>query len=269
MGDVEALAARARPRRLRPVRGEARALQARRPGAALGRGHRRLRAAAGRGRGRRGADARRRRRGRRGSRVAFRGARRPRRQPDRRSPSPPAATSARCTPPPAPPTARRRRSARARPPVFGPRRARMAAQARALGPAALEQALGLDHGGRARPALVAAAARAGAGRAAVRPHRDAETGLKGARRRRGLGAQDARRSGLRSWVRTGPGGGSAAPSASGTHREAAMAKKPERPRATDARIIEIDTRRVLSRGSAISPSSTSARTRSGSSSTTT
>ena len=32
---------------------------------------------------------------------------------------------------------------RARPPVFGPRRARMAAQARALGPAALEQALGL------------------------------------------------------------------------------------------------------------------------------
>ena len=33
--------------------------------------------------------------------------------------------------------------ARARPPVFGPRRARMAAQARALGPARLEAALGL------------------------------------------------------------------------------------------------------------------------------
>ena len=33
--------------------------------------------------------------------------------------------------------------ARARPPVFGPRRARMAAQARALGPDRLEQALGL------------------------------------------------------------------------------------------------------------------------------
>ena len=32
--------------------------------------------------------------------------------------------------------------ARARPPVFGPRRARMAAQARALGPAKLERALG-------------------------------------------------------------------------------------------------------------------------------
>ena len=33
--------------------------------------------------------------------------------------------------------------ARARPPVFGPRRARMAAQARALGPGRLEAALGL------------------------------------------------------------------------------------------------------------------------------
>ena len=33
--------------------------------------------------------------------------------------------------------------ARARPPVFGPRRARMAAQARALGPGRLEEALGL------------------------------------------------------------------------------------------------------------------------------
>ena len=89
-----------------------------------------LRAAGRRGRGRRAGGARRRRR----DRAA--GGRDPaaRRQPDgadhRRRP----ATSGRCTRRRWRPRASRPALARARPPVFGPKRARMAAQARAFGP---------------------------------------------------------------------------------------------------------------------------------------
>ena len=143
MAEIEALAQRARPRRLRAVPRQARALQARRPGAALAPPT--------------SPPAPRRPprpRSTRWSRspptatpprlaAALSGARRPLGQPDRRSPSPPAATSAPCTPPPAPADGADAALARARPPVFGPRRARMAAQARALGAAELEKALAL------------------------------------------------------------------------------------------------------------------------------
>ena len=91
--------------------------------------------------------------------TALQRRRRPLGQPDRRSPSPPAATSAPCTPRPAPRDGADAALARARPPVFGPRRARMAAQARALGARRAREGPRPHHRGRARAPLAAPAAR--------------------------------------------------------------------------------------------------------------
>ena len=168
--------ARARPRRLRAVPGEARALQARRrrrrwrprtspPVAPPAPEARSTRCSTSPPRAGRRLAAELRRLGARGGSAT--GAR----------PSPPAGTSARCTPPPARRTGRRRRSAAPgrRSSARGARA--WPAQARALGPGGLERALGwiIDTDLALRSGRPPPGPRAG--RAAAGPHRHAAARL--------------------------------------------------------------------------------------------